>query len=85
MATVKKSSSKIHTALLYAVEEKPHFHQELEILYIIRGGLTVVQDNSTFQLQKDDVVVINCNNVHSLQGSEDLSLLQLHLPYDLLL
>lgn len=85
MATVKKSSSKIHTALLYAVEEKPHFHQELEILYIIRGGLTVVQDNSTFQLQKDDVVVINCNNVHSLQGSEDLSLLQIQISYDLLL
>lgn len=84
MTTAKKYASKIHTAVLYDVDEQPHFHQELEVLYVIRGELTVMQDNSTSRLQKDDVAVINCNNVHSLQGSENLSLLQIHISYDLL-
>lgn len=84
MANINKSFSKIHTALLYSADEKPHFHQELEMLYIIRGELTVTQDNRTFQMKKDDVMVINCNNVHALQGSENLSLLQIHISYDLL-
>lgn len=84
MAHQKKTPSKINTALLHGVDEALHFHQELELLYLMEGELNVTQDGRTFVMQKDDVLVINCNNAHALKGNGELSLLQIHICSTLL-
>ena len=84
MAVAKRLSSKIHVELLHTIDEESHSHQELEILYVIRGSLMVTQDDSDFQMQKDDVLVINCNNVHALHKADNLSLLKMHISYQML-
>ena len=84
MAHQKKTPSKINTALLHGVDEALHFHQELELLYLMEGELNVTQDGRTFVMQKDDVLVINCNNAHALKGNGELSILQIHICSTLL-
>lgn len=84
MAQRQKNAPKITTALLHRAEEAPHFHQELEILYLMEGTLTVTQDGKQTILQKDDVLVINCNHTHSLHGDGDLTLLRIQVSYALL-
>lgn len=84
MAQRQKTAPKITTALLHRVEEAPHFHQELEILYLMDGTLNVSQDGRDYTLQKDDVLVVNCNHTHALHGAGELTLLQVQVSYALL-
>lgn len=80
----QNTTPKITAALLHRAEETPHFHQELEILYLMEGSLTVTQDGRDYILQKDDVVVINCNHTHALYSDGDLTLLRVQVSYTLL-
>lgn len=84
MAQRQKNAPKITTALLHRAEEAPHFHQDLELLYLMEGTLTVTQDGKETTLQKDDVLVINCNHTHSLHSAGELTLLQVQVAYALL-
>lgn len=84
MACPQKTAPKIATALLRQAKEEPHFHQELEILYLMDGALTVTQDGRDTALQKDDVLVINSNHTHALRGDGPLTLLQVQVSYTLL-
>lgn len=84
MASRQKTASRITTALLHTACEEPHFHQELEVLYLIEGALTVIQDGRETVMGKSDVLVINCNHTHALHGQGELTLLQVQVSYDLL-
>lgn len=84
MVQRQKTAPKITTALLYRAQEEPHFHQELEILYLMEGTLTVTQDGRETTLHKDDVLVINCNHTHALHGQDALTLLRVQVSYTLL-
>lgn len=84
MALLKKTAPKITTMLLHEASEAPHFHQELEILYLIEGTMTVSQDGRQTVLQKDDVLVVNCNHTHALQSDGEVTLLQVQVSYALL-
>ncbi|HIZ48273.1 MAG TPA: cupin domain-containing protein [Candidatus Gemmiger excrementavium] len=44
----QNTAPKINTALLHRAGEEPHFHQELEILYLMEGTLTVALDGKEY-------------------------------------
>lgn len=84
MAHFKKVTPRITTALLHTADQAPHFHQDLEILYLIEGALTVTQDGQETTLDKEDVLVINCSHTHALRAKGKLTLLQVQVAYTLL-
>lgn len=46
--------------------ETKHFHEELELLYLLKGTLKVTAGQDTYCLLKDDIIVINGGIPHSL-------------------
>ena len=62
-------------------DEKEHFHQEFELLYVLEGGLTVCQDGQQTALQAHDILIINSGKPHALQGTEEILYLKLSIQY----
>lgn len=50
----------------------------------MEGTLTVTQDGKETTLQKDDVLVVNCNHTHALHSEGELTLLRVQVSYALL-
>ncbi|MGB8452413.1 MAG: AraC family transcriptional regulator [Anaerocolumna sp.] len=51
----------------------PHWHENIEILYVLEGMITVLSDASSMTARKDEIIVINSNNVHHIQTLEEVS------------
>lgn len=45
----------------------PHWHENLEMLYVLEGKITVLSDASCVTAEKDEIIIINSNNVHYIQ------------------
>ncbi len=51
----------------------PHWHENIEILYVIKGTISVLSDASSITANKDEIIIINSNNVHYIQTLEEES------------
>jgi AraC-like DNA-binding protein len=51
----------------------PHWHENIEILYVVEGAITVLSDASSMTAMKDEIIIINSNNVHHIQTLKDIS------------
>ena len=60
-----------------------HWHQSLEIVFVVHGDVTVKLSDETHNLSVGDVMLINPNGIHELH-SEDATLVTLHLKLELL-
>jgi mannose-6-phosphate isomerase-like protein (cupin superfamily) len=47
-----------------------HWHQSLELLMIVYGKVVLLQDDRTFELEKDDLVLIGSNSIHELHSDD---------------
>ena len=57
-----------------------NWHQSLELLVVLRGGLTAYVEGSAFLMEEDDVLLINTNAGHAtLSARQDTVLLLLHV------
>lgn len=52
--------------------EPIHFHQNIEILYVLEGNLKVIAGNSEYKAAPEDIIVINANKKHSYYATEDI-------------
>ncbi len=52
--------------------EPLHFHQNIEILYVLEGNLKLVIGNSEYNAAPEDIIVINANKKHSYYTTEDI-------------
>lgn len=60
-------NKRINTELLYIKSMKPHFHiDELELLLVLRGNLTVFRMEKQIKLSEGQFTFINCRSVHYL-------------------
>ncbi len=55
-----------------------HWHNSLEILYILSGTMTLKIENSIYQLVEDDIALVNPNQIHETD-SPDCTLIVLQL------
>lgn len=57
------------------IESVPlHWHQEMEILLLVKGELQVNVENMYYHMQKDDLILMNSNDVHSFFGQDPQNL-----------
>lgn len=52
----------------------PHWHENLEILYVLQGTINVIADADSVIASKEEIIVINSNNVHYIQSLADESI-----------
>lgn len=58
----------------------PHWHDEMELLYPLNGKADITVENKTYQLQKKNVMAIECCKVHSTFAHDDSSMyLRIHI------
>lgn len=50
-----------------------HWHENLEILYITNGTVSIMSDANTITANKDDIVIINSNNMHTIHSLSESS------------
>ena len=57
-----------------------HWHDSLEIVFVLEGEMDVVRNNKTFQIKAGEIIVINRDDVHSISSkSDDLLYAQIHM------
>lgn len=54
----------IHMFLNTVVYRKPHFHDSIELIYVIDGNMTVNVEYTTYQLNKRDTILVNSGSPH---------------------
>lgn len=65
-------------------EEKEHFHQDIELIYIIGGTMNIVVGEEETQLKPEDILVVNANKKHSFLASEDILYMMISIEYELI-
>ena len=50
------------------MEEAQHLHTDVELLYVVEGSIKVKLKDTTFTLERDDVLVINSSIQHSIES-----------------
>lgn len=74
---------KILLEILESREEKEHFHQDIELIYVLQGKIDIFMDNRKLTLKEEDVLLINANRHHSMQSNGDVLYVKLTILYDL--
>ena len=74
---------KLKIEVLNIREEREHFHQDIELLFVLEGTLDVAMGEQTTHMQPEDILVINANKRHCLKGSADILFARLYITYQL--
>jgi AraC-like DNA-binding protein len=61
-----------------------HWHEHLEIIYIVGQSISIIIGNENRTLKKGDVVIINPMEVHSTMSNGGSEFLLIQIPYDFL-
>lgn len=61
-----------------------HYHDWIEIVYLIHGDLEVQINNQTYEVKKNDFVVVNPMNVHSTRCRNGNTAILLQIPLSFL-
>lgn len=48
-----------------------HWHNSIEVIYVLKGSLDISIDTDWFTLKEREVEIINCDETHSLSSKED--------------
>lgn len=58
----------------------PHWHQSIELLFVLSGNVEVTLKEQKFNLVEDDILLINCYDIHSLHSEKcALAVFQINL------
>ena len=65
------------------IREYPiHWHNSIEILYVLRGSINITADTDTFQVLEKQVEIINVDEAHRIYSDTDNRVLIFHIdPY----
>ncbi len=63
--------------------DEEHFHQDLEILYILEGAVDIFVDKKVSHLAKDDIYVVNSNRKHSFRTRDNILMMRLLASYQM--
>lgn len=62
-----------------------HFHQEIELVYVLDGGIHIQIESEAYELNKGDYVLINANKRHSIREKDgELLLVCFRIHYAML-
>lgn len=62
---------------------REHFHQEIELIYILSGTMVLHVGEQTSLMEAEDICVINANRKHGYTTSEDVLFVRVSVTYQL--
>lgn len=74
-------TEKVKITVRNRVEEREHFHQDIELIYVLEGDLDVHMGEQVTHMKEEDILVINANKAHYMKSSENILYTQLMLEY----
>ena len=64
--------------------DEDHFHQDIELLYVLEGAVDIYEEKKTSHLRPDDIYVVNANRRHSFHTEEGgILMLRLLISYQM--
>ena len=75
---------KLRLEILENREEKEHFHQDIELIYVLSGKLELNIDGQKTEMSAEDVLMVNANKRHYLKSSGEIVYARLMIMYDML-
>ena len=76
--------SRLEIEILDHLSEPGHFHQDIEVLYVLEGSLKLFVGHQEIFLRENDIYVINANKIHSLCSEAPVLLIKLSITYRLI-
>lgn len=73
-----------HFSLVNIIEYPLHYHFDIEIVYVIKGNLTIHRGFDNFLVKEGDVFVLNSREVHGFYGTGEKNrvfLLQINIQH----
>lgn len=64
-------------------EEREHFHQDIELIYILEGMMDVTIGEQVTHMEPEDILVVNANKKHSYKAEDGILYAQLSIDYQL--
>lgn len=81
---MKNDRKLIHSFFITNPEVSTHYHQNPEVFYVLTGELKVQIDETTFLMKQGDILLINANKRHTMNGNEELLGARFDLDFHLL-
>ena len=74
----------IQSHFITNAEVSTHYHQNPEVFYVLTGELKVKIDETTFLMKQGDIILINANKRHTMNGNEELLGARFEIDFHLL-
>lgn len=74
----------IQSHFITNAEVSTHYHQNPEVFYVLTGELKVQIDETTFLMKQGDIILINANKRHTMNGNEELLGARFEIDFHLL-
>ena len=73
---------KIHFTYVNTWDEllPAHWHEHLEIIYVLGGEITASINDVSYELEKGDIFLVNSNDIHYTHTHEDARYYLLQIP-----
>lgn len=73
---------KIHFTYVNTWDEllPAHWHEHLEIIYVLGGEITASINDVSYELKKGDIFLVNSNDIHYTHTHEDARYYLLQIP-----
>lgn len=56
---------------LHNINQYPiHWHEEIELIFVLQGTIKIIEENKSFELKEGDLILINSNMLHSSEYIE---------------
>lgn len=62
----------INIAIKPLLNTSRHWHNCIEIFLVLSGKLIITVENETYHLLEDDIILINCGQMHEIQNCENV-------------
>lgn len=72
---------KLRIRVLDNKEDREHFHQDIELIYLLEGTMELSTGNKNITLKADDIIVVNVNKKHCYHASDDVLFAQFMIAY----
>ena len=76
--------NRIEVQIFSTTKTEEHFHQDVELIYVLEGTLKLIVLEKEYILSHGDVLVVNANEKHSYTASDDILSAHIYITYSLI-
>ena len=67
--------------ILSNIQEAPHSHKNIELLYILIGKVDITINGESFQANSKDIILINSEEIHAWKEHGNALLCRMYVDY----